>query len=235
MSFLTAEWRKLAIANFEVEPSLLKNYLPHGTELDIWNGRCYVSLVGFMFKDVRVLGISFPFHTEFEEVNLRFYVRHFANGEWKRGVVFIHEFVPKIAISLVANTVYKERYKTLPMRHQWENGPSSQKVLYGWKLNQRWHSIEVEGGLEPLPMLPGSEAEFITEHYWGYSRQGANKTIEYQVTHPKWEVYEVKNHEIQVDFALSYGEHFRLLNNLKPASVMLAEGSPITVESRRSI
>ncbi|MCF8243593.1 MAG: DUF2071 domain-containing protein [Saprospiraceae bacterium] len=235
MSFLNAEWRKLALTNFEVEPSLLFKYLPQGTELDIWNGRCYVSLVGFMFKKVRVLGIPVPFHTEFEEVNLRFYVRHFSEGEWKRGVVFINEFVPKIAIAQVANLLYKEHYKSMPMRHRWEIKAASQEVQYDWKMGGQWHSLKVEAGLEALPLQPGSEAEFITEHYWGYSRHDEHTTIEYQVTHPKWEVYEVKNHEIKADFALNYGEDFRLLNGMKPTSVMLAEGSAITVERRRKI
>lgn len=235
MSFLTAEWRKLALANYEVEPDLLRPFLPHGTELDIWKGRCYVSLVGFMFKEVRILGLRIPFHTAFEEVNLRFYVRHFSGGEWKRGVVFINEFVPKIAIALVANTIYKEHYKAMPMRHNCQQGTTSQTVQYDWKIGNQWHSFKIEAGLDMLPMNPGSEAEFITEHYWGYSRQTADSTIEYQVTHPRWEVYEVKSHEIQVDFALNYGGHFKLLNNLDPTSVMLAEGSAITVESRRKL
>ncbi len=235
MSFLTAEWRKLALANYDVDPNLLKPYLPHGTELDIWKGRCYVSLVGFMFQKVKVLGLRIPFHTEFEEVNLRFYVRHFSEGEWKRGVVFINEFVPKTAIALVANTIYKEHYKAMPMRHSWQKGPASQEVQYDWKMGGQWHSFKIEADAKSQPMLPGSEAEFITEHYWGYSRQGATKTIEYQVTHPRWEVYEVKSHQIQVDFAKNYGEEFRLLNGLEPTSVMLAAGSPITVESRRRL
>jgi uncharacterized protein YqjF (DUF2071 family) len=235
MSFLNAEWRKLALANYEVEPSLLLKYLPKGTELDIWNGRCYVSLVGFLFKKVRLLNCWVPFHTEFEEVNLRFYVRHFSEGEWKRGVVFINEFVPKMAIAVVANTIYKEHYKSMPMRHRWETKADSQTVEYGWKMGGQWHSIQVEADLKAQPMLPGSEAEFITEHYWGYSKHGEHTTIEYQVTHPRWEVYEVKNHDIQADFAVNYGEDFRILNGMKPTSVMLAEGSAITVETRRKV
>lgn len=235
MSFLTAEWRKLILANYEVSPDLLEKYLPAGTELDYWGGRCYVSLVGFLFKNVRLLGLRIPFHTEFEEVNLRFYVRHFSEGEWKRGVVFINELVPKAAIAIVANTIYKEHYKAMPMRHHWEIKPNSQNVEYAWKRGSQWHSIQVEADLKPLPMLPGSEAEFITEHYWGYSRQDGHKTIEYQVTHQKWEVYEVKNHDIQADFALNYGKDFHILNGMKPTSVMLAAGSAITVETRRNI
>ena len=89
MSFLKAEWRKLAIANFIVEDEFLLPFLPKHTELDKWNGLNYVSLIGFMFVNTKVLGFKIPFHTNFEEVNLRFYVKHKDGDEWKRGVVFI--------------------------------------------------------------------------------------------------------------------------------------------------
>jgi uncharacterized protein YqjF (DUF2071 family) len=82
MSFLNAEWRKLAIANYVIDPATLANYLPAGTELDLWEGKYYVSLVGFMFKNTKLLGIKIPFHVNFEEVNLRFYVKRFENGMW---------------------------------------------------------------------------------------------------------------------------------------------------------
>ncbi len=235
MSFLTAEWRKLALANYEVSPDLLKPYLPHGTELDNWNGRCYASLVGFMFKKVRLLGIHIPYHTEFEEVNLRFYVRHKSKGEWRRGVVFISELVPKWAIAFVANTIYKEHYEAVPMRHGWRNDGALQTIEYDWKKQGRWHSFHLDAATQPMPMPPGSEAEFITEHYWGYAKYSDLQTNEYQVTHPRWEVYEVKNHRIDVDFAKLYGAGFAELNQLKPTSVMLAEGSGITVEPKRRI
>ena len=119
MSFLKAEWRKLAIANYEIDQSLLSEFLPFGTELDLWNDRCYVSLVGFMFKNTRLLGFKIPYHINFEEVNLRFYVKRFENNEWRRGVVFIKEIVPKRALTLVANTIYYENYETMPMTHSW--------------------------------------------------------------------------------------------------------------------
>jgi len=98
MSFLNAEWRKLILANYEFDEDILKKHLPYKTEIDKWNSTSYVSLVGFMFKNTKLLGIPIPFHRNFEEVNLRFYVRYKQNNEWKRGVVFIKELVPKIAI-----------------------------------------------------------------------------------------------------------------------------------------
>jgi uncharacterized protein YqjF (DUF2071 family) len=97
--FLTAEWRNLAMLNYEVDQSLLLPFVPSGTTLDQWEGKTYVSLVGFRFLKTRVLGLPVPFHTNFDEVNLRFYVRRRIAGDVRRGVVFIREIVPRWAIA----------------------------------------------------------------------------------------------------------------------------------------
>lgn len=234
MSFLKAEWRKLAIANYLIDSKVLTKYLPKGTELDLWNGNCYVSLVGFMFVNTKLLGIKIPFHTNFEEVNLRFYVQRLENKQWKRGVVFIKEIVPKSALTFVANTIYNENYETMPMRHHWDLSNNKTIVEYQWK-KEKWHSIKVEAGSERINLEPNSEIEFITEHYWGYAKVNNNKTNEYEVTHPKWQAYQVNSYEIIVDFKEVYGEEFAFLNSAKPDSVMLAEGSEITVEGKKII
>src|ERR1700733_4846171 len=106
--FLQAQWTNLLMLNYEVDPEILKPYLPPATELDLWQGKALVSMVGFLFKNTRVFGVKWPLHVNFEEVNLRFYVRHFNGTEWKRGAVFISEIVPKRVISLMANTLYNE-------------------------------------------------------------------------------------------------------------------------------
>jgi uncharacterized protein YqjF (DUF2071 family) len=235
MSFLTAEWRKLVFANYIIDKDVLRTYLPFGTELDLWNGNCYVSLVGFMFVNTKLLGFKIPFHIHFEEVNLRFYVRHFQHGEWKRGVVFIKEIVPKRALTFVANTIYKENYETMPMEHQWYTNDTINKVQYRWKKGNKWNSIQVQAGLETHTIEPKSEIEFITEHYWGYARVNDGQTNEYEVTHPKWVVYDIRDYAIDVAFEELYGTAFGCLNTLQPSSVMLAEGSKITIESKRTI
>ncbi len=235
MSFLKAEWRKLALANYLIDKGLLDKYLPIGTELDLWNGNCYVSLVGFMFVNTRLLGFEIPFHTNFEEVNLRFYVKRFDNGEWKRGVVFIKEIVPKRALTFVANTVYNENYETLPMEHSWSSSENRRTVQYRWKKSGKWNSIKIDASIEKFKIESNSEIEFITEHYWGYAKVNQNKSNEYEVTHPKWEAYEVKDYEIDIDFGTLYGKEFEFLNSTNPISVMLAEGSEITVENKKTI
>lgn len=232
MSFLNAEWRKLAIANYEVDPEVLHDYVPHGTELDIWNGICYVSLVGFMFVNTSVLGIPIPYHRNFEEVNLRFYVKRKENGEWKRGVVFIKELVPRRVITFIANTIYKEHYQTVSMNHEWQQQADAQLVKYGWKLKGRAHSVNVKASIKSVAIVEGSEEEFITEHYWGYTKVSPTKTYAYEVKHPKWDCYHIEDYTIEVDYATVYGKDFEFLNNLQPTSVMLAEGSEISVEKR---
>ncbi len=233
-TFLKAEWRKLAMINYVVDPALLMDYLPNKTELDVWNGTCYVSLVGFMFQNTKVKGIKIPFHVDFEEVNLRFYVRYKDANEWKRGVVFIKEVVPKSLLTFVANTIYNENYETMPMQHTWLSSADQLHVEYRWKKNN-WNSVKVIADVIPKAIAPNSEEEFITEHYWGYTKITAEKTSEYGVEHPKWDMYPTLDYEINVDFGDVYGAGFEFLNKEIPRSVFLAEGSGIEVKAGRII
>jgi uncharacterized protein YqjF (DUF2071 family) len=235
MSFLKAEWRKLVLANYVIPEELLLPYVPKGTELDLWEGKCYVSLVGFLFKNTKVLGVKIPGHVNFEEVNLRFYVKRIVDGEVRRGVVFIKEIVPKAAITFVANTVYREHYVTKKMDHAITLNPKEIAVHYTWVDAGEEQSFEVIAEAKSVHFPEGSEEEFITEHYWGYSKFDSDKTNEYEVTHPKWQVYPVKEYEINVDFEAVYGADFAMLNQLEPRSVFLAEGSEITVESKNRL
>ncbi|WP_175621639.1 YqjF family protein [Chryseobacterium schmidteae] len=231
MKFLKAEWQKLAIINYELNPDILLKYLPNGTEIDFYQGKCYVSLVGFMFLNTKLLGLPIPFHRNFEEVNLRFYVRKKDGKEWKRGVVFIKEIVPKYALSIIANWVYKENYKTRKMKNEMHYNGSDLIVKYFWK-EEHWNSIQIYAERKAQKMENDSEFEFITEHYWGFTKRG-NKTSEYEVCHPKWDWYPVKDHHVKIDFKKVYGHDFEGLNHQKPISVMLAEGSEIEVRMKK--
>lgn len=222
------------MVNYSVDVSTLKNYLPYKTEIDLWNSICYVSLVGFVFRNTRVKGLRIPFHINFEEVNLRFYVRYNDNGNWKRGVVFIKEIVPRPALTFVANTIYKENYETMPMSHTWTTSTDSLTTEYKWK-KKRWNSLTITTDITPTQIAPGSEEEFITEHYWGYTKITRSKTSEYGVEHPRWDVYPLKNYHIDVDFENVYGADFGFLKNAMPKSVFLAEGSLIKVKGGRTI
>jgi len=223
--FLTAEWRDLVMANYEIDPSLLANRVPHGTELDLHEGRCFVSLVGFMFLNTRVLGIPIPFHVNFEEVNLRFYVKRETVDEVRRGVCFIKELVPLPAIAWVARKLYGEPYEAVRMWHHNDAGKVSYRCINFKGVN----SIKVTRGEKLGVPAKGSHEEFITEHYWGYTKRGEDRTDEYKVEHPQWELYATRHAKIRVNFAGWYGKEFAFLKDTPPYSVLLAKGSKIAV------
>lgn len=231
-TFLTAEWRKLIMAQFEVDPAMLAPWLPAGLELDLYQNRCYISLVGFLFDRVRIKGLAIPFHTSFEEVNLRFYVaRTEPDGTRKRGVVFIREFVPRSAITLVANLLYEEPYATFPMRHSIHSTPDSLIVSYRWGDPKSWQHLTLAALPHARSIAPGSEEEFITEHNWGYTKRSNGPTFEYGVQRPRWSVYPIQDFAMETDFAALYGPEFANLNGRPPANVLLAEGSAVTVST----
>jgi len=233
--FLTAEWQNLIMANYIVDPSILAPYVPHGTELDSLSDKTFVSMVGFMFLNTKVLGIPIPFHCDFEEVNLRFYVRYKDENEWKRGVVFIKEIVPKSAISFVANTLYNENYQSLPMKNEFLRDGKYQKISYSWKFKNEWNFLSVNADFKPQKIKEESEAEFITEHYWGYTKGHGKGTLEYQVEHPRWDIFPVNDFEMHCNIAELYGKEFDPFLTVKPHSVFMAEGSEIIVRQGKKI
>jgi uncharacterized protein YqjF (DUF2071 family) len=221
------------ILNYEVDPALLAPLLPAGVELDLWEGRALASMVGFLFQKTRVLGAAVPFHTNFEEINLRFYVRAPQDDDPRRGVVFVKEIVPQRAVAQVARLLYGENYVALPTRHTIEaqDGQVSAGGLveYAWRFRGRLHRL---GGLaqgEPQPLVPGSEAEFITEHYWGYTKLGKRRTGVYRVAHPAWRVWDVAQPYLLCDVKGLYGAAFEPFLRRPPRSAFLAEGSPVAV------
>ena len=223
--FLTARWEDLVLVNYEVEPSLLAERVPVGTVLDLADGRCFASLVAFMFRNTRVLGVPVPFHINFEELNLRFYVKRETAGEVRRGVVFVKEIVPRTAIATVARVLYGEPYEAWTMSHE----ISGTRVDYTWTDGISQNRLSVDRGKSVGVPDKGSHGAFIIEHYWGYTKRGSRRTDEYRVEHPKWELFSADDPHIDVDFAGTYGPEFDFLHGQKPYSVLLARGSEISV------
>lgn len=235
MDFLNAEWRKLAFANYIIDKNILKDYIPYGTELDLWQGKCYISLVAMMFKNTRILGVKIPYHINFEEVNLRFYVKKFENRQWKRGVVFIKEIVPKSAITFVANNLYNENYETMKMSHFWKDYDDQKTVEYYWGKSDENNFFKMTSGLEQREIKKDGETEFILENYLGFAKVRNQKTYEYIVKHPRWKIYNVQNFDLNVNFGSIYGKEFDFLSKVKPHSTILVEGSEVAIENKKVI
>jgi len=230
--FLSADWRDLVMLNYVVEPNLLSPYVPPGTTLDSFEKRTYLSLVGFRFCRTKLLGcLPVPFHTNFEEVNLRFYVRRKEGNEDRRGVVFIAEVVPKRAIATTARLAYGENYTHLPMRHRIETQGVNKMVEYQWQVGDQWCKLYAE--TKGLPAQPQEDSleQFITEHFWGYSTRGSGGCMEYHVSHVPWQVGASSRAGFEGKINALYGEEFAAVLQRRPDCAFVADGSPVTVFS----
>jgi uncharacterized protein YqjF (DUF2071 family) len=226
---LLAEWNNIVIASYQVPKGLLHSYVPYRTELDFFEGEAYISLMAFMFLNTRIRNFSVPFHTNFEEVNLRFYVKNNDRGNRKKGVVFIKEIVPRPAITFIANTVFGEKYATMKMRHSHSDSGKFLQVGYEWNFQNRWNQLSVKATKRSFPIIPSSHEEFIADRYWGFTKYTDTKTYAYEVQRPRWEILPVISHSIDCDFGALYGEEFSFLNNTPPKSVLVTKGSEIRI------
>jgi uncharacterized protein YqjF (DUF2071 family) len=217
--------------NYEVDPGVLRPFVPVGTELDSWQGKTFVSMVGFQFLNTRLCGMAIPFHSNFEEVNLRFYVRRLTKEGWRRAVVFIKELVPSHAIAWTARAFYNENYVALPMRHELRHGDDGtvRSAAYEWDFKGRKNRLELATAGIAKTAQEGSSEEFITEHYWGYARQRDGGTVEYRVEHPRWRVWLAQSSALDCDVEGLYGTSFAAFLRRPPASAFLADGSDVTV------
>lgn len=237
--FLNAEWRYLAMLNYEIDPGILLPFVPRGTELDAWNGKTFVSMVGFQFLNTRVMRMPIPFHQNFEEINLRFYVRRKAEDGWRLGVVFVKEIVPRTAIALVARRLYNENYVALPTGSvicRADDGTKNiESVKYYWTFQKRAQFIDLVTRGAPSAFVENSQEEFIAQHYWGYSAQKDGGTVEYGVEHPPWRIWQAASARLDCDVGKFYGTQFVKFLRGNPSSAFLAEGSAITVYRGRKL
>lgn len=232
--FLKANWENIVMVNYEISEAILSKYLPKGVSIDLFDGKAYVSLVGFMFKNTKIFNVPiFKFGT-FEEINLRFYVSRKVGNETRRGCVFINETVPYKVVAWLANALYKEHYTTIPTKHHWDFTNENKQIKYEWLVNKKWNSISLSASKEKKIMAENSFEKFIFEHYYGYTKYNETVTEEYQIAHPSWLTNAIFEYKIDCDFQKMYGNDFAVLVKALPTSVFLAEGSAVAINWKRT-
>lgn len=237
--FLTARWLDLALVTWQIPAELLRTTLPAGVEPDRLpddpEGVAYVSFVAFRFLDTRVKGIAVPLHTDFPEVNLRAYVRE-RGGAGRRGVAFIAELVPKPAIAMVANLLYHEHYRAVPMDVAVRDDGEHHAIDVRIELGERTHAMSLTGASATEVPPADSLEHFFKEHEWGFGSDGDGGVVIYRVHHPIWPVYptSLDRLELAVDFGELYGEPWSVLDRTAPRHVAFAVGSEIAVYPRES-
>jgi uncharacterized protein YqjF (DUF2071 family) len=232
--FLKANWENIIMVNYEIAPEILMPYLPKGVELDLYEGKTYVSLVGFMFKKTKLFNVPIPKLGTFEEINLRFYVTRTEGNTIKRGVVFINETIPYKIVAWMANKLYNEHYTVVPAKHSIFKDATNQKIKFEWLSNKKWSSIYVENEMSSQTMKKNTLEKFIYEHYYGYTKVSNYITGEYRLHHQSWEIHKMLDYKIDCDFKAMYGNSFSVLNDTKPTAVFIAKGSSVAIEWKRT-
>ncbi|MDE3236859.1 MAG: DUF2071 domain-containing protein [Bacteroidota bacterium] len=229
-TFLKAHWKNIVMVNYEIDPQILRSYLPAGVTIDTYQNQCFVSLVGFEFKGCKIAGIPIPYFGNFEEINLRFYVKRRDGAIEKRGVVFISELVPHTTVAVLANRLYKEHYTSCKIKYKYELAHAEKRLEYRWAINNGSYHIKAKFQNEESAIVPGTLEEFIYEHYYGFTKVTETETWEYTVNHPRWHINAPTEVEVQCDFGKIYGPDFSFLNQQEPYSVYNAVGSDVTID-----
>ena len=228
-TLLTVNWTNLLVATFETDKKLLEKFTPAKTELNDWNGKYLLSLVGFLFSNPSIFRIPSPLYRKFEEVNLRFYVRHKSKNEWKKGVVFIKEIAPSRIIGLSAKWLYHENFISLPMKHSFDITNEKRDIEYSWKINSNWNFLKLRAAGNPLTGNGNTIEAFMKEHYWGYTKKGNDKSFEFEIQHPPWNIYPAISFDMHLDAEAMYGKEFTDYFREKPVSAFLMDGSQTKV------
>jgi uncharacterized protein YqjF (DUF2071 family) len=231
------------MVSFHVPRGLLERHVPGGLELDLIGGEPAASLVAFEFRDTRVFGVSWPGFRDFPEWNLRTYVRdtsaecreQSAEGP-RRGVLFIREFVSSRIVSRLARRMYNEPYAAAPMRHASRmEGAGGVWCRYGVRFGHADHSLEATARTTMVTPRGGTIEHALKEQRWGFGRTRGGTTLCYEVLHPEWRVYEGAACAVEVDWARLYGAEWSVMQGTGPFSVMLMEGSAVTVAAATAV
>jgi uncharacterized protein YqjF (DUF2071 family) len=225
----------MVMLTFPVDPLTLIDHVPPGTVLDSWHGQTFVSLVGFQFLDTKGLGAPVLFHQDFEEVNLRFYVRRVTDDETRPGVVFICEVVPRPVVGNMARLLYREPYVVVPMRSK-VSPPTdpAPEAEYQWQIRDRWYTLGARADGTGAEAAPGSLEEYLTERHWGYNGEVGKDTLEYQVDHPRWRLWHAR--DVRFDVNVEGLCDAELAHQLRrPVSALVADGSSVTIHWRTRI
>ena len=230
--FLTARWSNLIVINYEVDPAILSPLTPPGTELDFFDGKALVSVIAFNFENNKLFGVlpTFP-ATNFEEINLRFYVQRRVGGEVRRGVVFVKEVVPSALIAGTARILYNEPYEARPMKHSLEQFDTTDggTISYGVKIGTKDATVSATTVGELQPLRENSIEQFILEHYWGYTNRGDCTTSEYRVAHESWRFWSTFSTALDGELASLYPPAFKPFLEQAPHSAFVARGSSVEV------
>lgn len=226
-AFLTARWRDLVLVTFAVPDALAIPLVPPGCEADRWDGRCHVSVVALVMERVRIRGLPIPGLTRYPQVNLRLYVRH----DGRAAVRFIQELVPSRVLAAAARWLYGEPFRRGSIRATLSQSGDAARAEYRFGLDGPPSTVTVGVAGPAAVPAPDSFEHWIKERVRGCRPDRAGRLRTFDVTHPVWAVRSITAHDVRLNFAGLYDPPWAALEATRPASVIYAVGSAVTVSA----
>lgn len=226
---ISSEFRKVALLNYIVPPEVVEKYLPKYTKPDFYNGNCFISLVGFQVKKLKVSDVKVPLIKDFDEIDLQIYVKRFDGARWVKGVVIISRIFDQPGAATLTNTLFKTNYTSMPTTSEVNETEEGLEVKYSWQLNGKEQSFSVKSNNLAAPYDKDTEAAFILDRSLGFIKAGEEETFQYTINHASWHLYTVEEYAVDVDFSRQFDPVLNILNTMVPQSVILTEGSTVEI------
>jgi uncharacterized protein len=192
-----ATWRDVLMIHFEVDAEAVQRDVPF--ELDLWNGRVFVSLVAFTMRDMRPrfggkwTALLFRPIATHHFLNVRTYVRH---GD-ECGIHFMAEWLTNRLAVMLGPATFGLPYRHGRISYQTD---LSHAHFSGHVADARTnHALAFEATTEPCalasgtapdaghfqPCPAGSLDEWLMERYTAFNSANGNRRF-FRVWHPPW-------------------------------------------------
>lgn len=201
------EWNNAIFLHWQVELSELEKFVPKELEIDLFEGKPWVSVVAFTMEKIRLKNLpSFPPISDFDEINVRTYIK----SKNKTGVYFLSiEGGTKLSCEI------SKGISELPYRFSTIKRTAKQYKSYNSEFKD---SLDIE-------FVVGKEIKqktlldtWLTERYLLF--QDTEKYInEFEIHHLEWPISEIKL--LKLDF--NYPRFSRLFKNA-PDKIHYSEG-----------
>ena len=182
-----AGWERALFFHYEIEPAILQRELPF--ELDLRDGKAFVSLVAFTMRDMKPrlggrLGawIFKPIATH-SFLNARTYVKY--AGE--PGICFLTEWLSSRLSVALGPPVYglPYRFAKINYHHAHEENIFHGGVKASGKSGQFSYEARLAREVKFRPCEAGSREEFLLERYTAFNWRGKVRRF-FRVWHPPW-------------------------------------------------
>ena len=201
------EWNNALFLHWEVELKELEKFVPKELEIDLFEGKPWISVVAFTMEKIRPKNLpSFPPVSYFDEINIRTYIK--SNN--KTGVYFLSIEGGKKLACIVA-----KKMSQLPYRYSKIKRTKNKFESYNSEFND---SLNIQFAIGKEIKEKTELDKWLTERYALF--QDTEYSInEFEIHHSEWPINEVDLHKAD----LNYNRFDKLIKD-KPNKIQYSKG-----------